>query len=315
MGRKRKSTVGGKTPPSKGRPCRKSVAAPSPVVVEAPEPAAASNTMVPHHQPKGGPGLLNKARSAVAVSATDPTEKVVKLDFDVPMRVLNCDVCDGLLKAPIFQFFLNLCVWSCSECHDGKCRPCTDLAASAEACPYKKYGCTSTLIVGDLAAAHRATCEFEPCWCTRCSFKGSPADLVSHFTLTHAWSAHKFTDGQDYIYNTDEMDSSFVYTDKMDSWMVRYELFLGEDGGVFLLVDSGIALLLPLGRCTPTRSPAERRKLKPEIKEVASCPDWRMERDCFPLLPGMLREEQTSKIVLVRICVSKSESSSASCSS
>lgn len=354
MGRKRKSTMGGKTPPSKGRPCCKSVAVPSLVAVEAPEPVAASNAMVPHHQPKGGPGLLKQACSAVAVSAAK--EKVVKLDLDVPMRVLNCDVCYGLLKAPIFQCSLlrHVACRSCSEFHGGKCRPCADLAASAvyvqssyldtlfgyikEACPYKKYGCTSTIVIGDLAAAHRATCEFEPCWCTRCSFKGSPADLVSHFTLTHAWSAHKFTYGQDYIYNTDEMDSSFVYTDKMDSWMVRYELFLGEDGGVFLLVvdlapffqefpfplvtlvcvrNSAAAAAGPVYTYSVRADapPAQRRKLKLEIKEVASCPDWRMERDCFALLPGMLREEKTSKSVLVRICVSKSESSSASCSS
>uniref|UniRef100_A0A8R7V1B4 SIAH-type domain-containing protein n=1 Tax=Triticum urartu TaxID=4572 RepID=A0A8R7V1B4_TRIUA len=202
MGRKRKSTVGGKTPPSKGRPCCKSVVAPSPVAVEAPEPAAASSTMVPHHHPKGGPGLLKQARSAVAVSAAK--EKVVKLNLDVPMRVLNCDVCHGLLKAPIFQCSLlrHVACGSCSEFQGGSCRPCADLAASAvyvqssyldtlfgyikEACPYKKYGCTSTIVVGNLAAAHRATCKFEPCWCTRCSFKGSSADLAREPLHAHA---------------------------------------------------------------------------------------------------------------------------------
>lgn len=351
MGRKRKSTSDGKTPPSKGRPCRKSVAAPSPVAVEAPEPAAASNAMVPHHQPKGGPGLLKQARSAGAVSAAK--EKVVKLDFDVPMRVLNCDVCHGLLKAPIFQCSLlrHVACRSCSECHGGKCRPCADLAAPAvydqssyldtlfghiklkEACPYKKNGCTSSIPVGDPAAAHAAACESESCWFRPCSFKGSPADLVRHLTGRHAMAAHKFTYGQDYIYDTDEMESSLVYADEMGSWMGCDALFVGEDGGVFeVMVDlranfqefpfplvtlvcvrnSAAAAAGPVYTYSVAADapPAERREMKSETKEVVSHSDWKLERDCFPLLPGMLRE---GKSVLVRICISKDESSGASC--
>ncbi|KAM3244365.1 hypothetical protein ACQJBY_055977 [Aegilops geniculata] len=338
MGRKRKSTSNGKTPPSKGRPCRKSVAAPSPVAVEVPEPPAASNMMVPHHPPKGGTELLKQARSAVAVSAAK--EKVVKLDFDVPMRVLNCEVCHGLLKAPIFQCSLlrHIACRSCSECNGGKCLPCADLSAPAvyvrssyldtlfghiklkEACPYKKYGCTSS----------------KPCWFRTCPFKGSPADLVRHLTGRHAMAAHKFTYGQDYIYDTNEMESSLVYSDEMDSWMVRYELFVGEDGGVFkLIVDlsanwqefpfplvtlvcvrnsAAAGLVYSYSVAAMDASPADRRNQKPEIKEVPGFSEWKLEHGCFPLLPGMLREEQTrKKSVLVRICISKDESSGASC--
>ncbi|XP_044952976.1 putative E3 ubiquitin-protein ligase SINA-like 6 [Hordeum vulgare subsp. vulgare] len=352
MGRKWKSTAHGKTPTSEGRPCRKSVAAPSPVAAEAPEPAAAFNAMEPHHQRKGGPGPLKQARSAGAVSLAK--EKVVKLDFDVSMRVLNCDMCHGLLKAPIFQCSLlrHVACRSCSECHGGKCRPCADLATTAvyvqssyldtlfghiklkEAWPYKKYGCTSSIPVGEGDPA--AAWELESCWFRPCPFKGSPADLVRHLTGRHALAAHKFTYGQDYIYDSDEMDSSLVYADEMGSWTGCEELLVGEDGGVFhLMADLTadfeqfpfpfVALLCVRNSAAAAAAagpvysysvaavdapPAERRKLKPEIKEVVVGPDWKMKRDCFRLFPAMLRE---GKSVLVRICISKAESSSGSC--
>ncbi|KAI4982506.1 hypothetical protein ZWY2020_022998 [Hordeum vulgare] len=237
-----------------------------------------------------------------------------------------------------------------SECHGGKCRPCADLATTAvyvqssyldtlfghiklkEAWPYKKYSCTSSIPVGEGDPA--AACELESCWFRPCPFKGSPADLVRHLTGRHALAAHKFTYGQDYIYDSDEMDSSLVYADEMGSWTGCEELLVGEDGGVFhLMADLTadfeqfpfpfVALLCVRNSAAAAAGPvysysvaavdappAERRKLKPEIKEVVVGPDWKMKRDCFSLFPAMLRE---GKSVLVRICISKAESSSASC--
>ncbi|KAE8778303.1 e3 ubiquitin-protein ligase sina-like 10 [Hordeum vulgare] len=290
MGRKRKSTEHGKTPTSEGRPCRKSVAAPSPVAAEAPEPAAAFNAMEPHHQRRGGPGPLKQARSAGAVSLAKEKSSYLDTLF-------------GHIKLK-------------------------------EAWPYKKYSCTSSIPVGEGDPA--AACELESCWFRPCPFKGSPADLVRHLTGRHALAAHKFTYGQDYIYDSDEMDSSLVYADEMGSWTRCEELLVGEDGGVFhLMADLTadfeqfpfpfVALLCVRNSAAAAAAagpvysysvaavdapPAERRKLKPEIKEVVVGPDWKMKRDCFSLFPAMLRE---GKSVLVRICISKAESSSASC--
>lgn len=220
---------------------------------------------------------------------------------------------------------------SCNELHGGKCRPCADLAASAvyvqssyldtlfsyikKACPYKKYCCTTSFDVDDPAyEAHEASCAFEPCSCRECSFKGSQADLVCHLRGRHAWVAHKLTYGQDYMYDLEEMDSSTLH----------HGLFIGEDGRVFyLIVDLATVFQefpFPLVTlvCVRNRAAAATGQAYSywvaEIKEVASCPDWTLTTDhCFRVLPGMLRQEQTSTSVCFTFCVIKDESSSASC--
>ncbi|KAM3244367.1 hypothetical protein ACQJBY_055978 [Aegilops geniculata] len=330
MGGKRKNRAGRKTPSLKGRQSRKSVAAtaaaPSPVAIETPEPATSSVMVTP--SPVG----------TVAVSAA--WEVKVNLDFDVPVMVLNCDVCHHLLKAPIFQCSLlrHVVCRSCSEVHGGKCRPCADMAASAvyvqssyldtlfgfikTACVFEKYGCTSSAAFGYPAITHALSCAFLPRSCPKCSFKGTLGDLVRHLAEEygrheHDWTAQKITYGQEYLLNVVEQDPLGVYD---------YDFFVAEeDGGVFLLFSDltedfensifpSVTLVCVRNGAAAAAGPAYSYWVaaeapsavrRPEINEVLSISDWDLERDCLPLLPGMRQR--------MRMCISKAEGSSASC--
>ncbi|XP_040257886.1 uncharacterized protein [Aegilops tauschii subsp. strangulata] len=312
MGGKRKNAVDGKTPLSKGRPGRKSVAAPSPAAVDAPALAAS--------------GAKVLAGGAVAVAG--PEGEVVKLlDSDVPKAVLRCDECHGPLKPPVYQvsrtnnpksasrtphttrkFYFCLSAWhrpQCSRMHHvacgdcgGECRPCAGLAASAVvyvqnayldtlfgytkvACPYKKHGCASSVAYRD-AAAHAAACACAPCSCPECLFEGSPADLVRHLTEEsgrHAWGARKITYGTDHRYVFDELDSEEICEEL---------LVAEEDDGVFLLHIHRVELYHHVAlACVRNKAaagpvysssvavegpPAKGLVVKLETKVVASCP-------------------------------------------
>ncbi|KAM3244368.1 hypothetical protein ACQJBY_055979 [Aegilops geniculata] len=324
MGGKRKSTADGKTPLSKVRSDSKSVAKPSPAVVDAPVLAASSAEVL--------------AGGAVAVAGAEEGEVVKLLDSDVPKTVLRCDKCHGPLKPPVYQCSRMLHV-ACGDCGGGgggECRPCANLSASAVyvqnayldtlfgytkvACPYKKYGCASSVAYRD-SAAHAAACACAPCSCEQCLFQGSPADLVHHFTEEsgrHAWTAHKITYGKDHRYVFDALDS--------DEDAQRRLLVAEDDDGVFLLdicyhdKDFHFVALA----CVKTEAGAGTVysssvavegppgiTVKMEQKVVPSCPVpavWQYNYyEALTVHPEMLHGEQIKKLHIC-VCISKTES-------
>lgn len=157
--------------------------------------------------------------------------------------VKSCDVCHGPLKPPVYQCSRRRLV-ACSDCGAGQCRSSADFAEEAinvvsqhlgyfkVACPYKQYGCASSVASRD-AATHAAVCAHAPCACPQCAFLGSPAQLVRHVADTacpHAWPVHGIEYGRFLV-----LDVRVPQEPRQDKHLLVAE----EDGGVFLLAVSG----------------------------------------------------------------------------
>ncbi|KAM0834961.1 hypothetical protein ACQ4PT_063244 [Festuca glaucescens] len=166
--------------------------------------------------------------------------------------VKRCDVCHAPPppKPPVYQLgpsrgsqLSGQRLVACSDCGAGHCRSSADLAEEAinvvsqhmgyfkVACPYKQYGCASSVASRD-AATHAAVCAHAPCACPQCAFLGSPAQLVRHLTDTagpHAWPVHDIEYGSDLV-----LDLRIPQEQHQD----KYLLVAEEDGGVFLLAVS-----------------------------------------------------------------------------
>ncbi|XBH64960.1 hypothetical protein VPH35_118631 [Triticum aestivum] len=326
MGDKRKNTADGATKPAKGRPGLKSVTASCPVALEARPPAP----------------------SPVAVetlAAASEGGAMTLLESDVPKTELYCDECHYPLKPPVYQCSRMRHV-ACGDCVSGggdddeyECTSCTDLAASVGyvqstyldtllsntkvACPYKKYGCASSLAFSD-TAAHAAACSFGPCLCAKCFFEGTPADLLRHLTEEsgrHAWAAHKITYGKGHQYAIDAPKSYTVHLEF---------LVAEEDGGVFVLLVygnedtnfTGLACVRNNAGAGPVYSSSlavegPGLKVKLEKKVMKSCSDpvqyhKEVVRDYFiRVQPAMLHKGDETSQLHVRVCISKTQGLSA----
>ncbi|CAN6340659.1 unnamed protein product [Urochloa humidicola] len=145
-----------------------------------------------------GPASAARARpESAAASVADVTVE----DADA----LDCGVCFLPLKAPIFQCEVGHVV--CSPCCDklkatGKCHACGVATSSYRRChamerlvesihvpcPHAAHGCTTRLAYHD-REGHRLVCPHAPCCCPgeACSFVGSTAALLDHFSEVHSW--------------------------------------------------------------------------------------------------------------------------------
>uniref|UniRef100_A0ACD5Z5H8 Uncharacterized protein n=1 Tax=Avena sativa TaxID=4498 RepID=A0ACD5Z5H8_AVESA len=91
-------------------------------------------------------------------------------------------------------------------------------------CPYKEYGCASSVV------SRAAACAHAPCACPECAFLGSPAQLVRHLTDPAGphqhWTATKLTYGKEF---------RFVVNMLEEPRQDKYLLVAEEDRAVFLL--------------------------------------------------------------------------------
>ncbi|CAL5096992.1 unnamed protein product [Urochloa decumbens] len=169
-------------------------------------------TVIP--QGSTAPALLSPRPS----SASCPDNSVVR-DVTVNSSALDCGICFLPLKPPIFQCNVGHVV--CSRCHDKLGVPCSCHVCRALTpggyqrchameqlvdsiripCPHAAHGCTDRPVYHN-SEVHAKACAHAPCCCPEqgCSFVGSTAALLQHFTALHRWpctTENKAGDGFD----------------------------------------------------------------------------------------------------------------------
>ncbi|XP_051196119.1 uncharacterized protein [Lolium perenne] len=210
MGCKKKKKAAGKMPPSKVQPSGKGMVAPTPTLID------------------------------VAVEALPaPTLP----ESDVPEKAPVCDACGRYLSPPVSQCS-HMRHIACGDCAAGECGPCGSLGVAAVyfpnpyldtlfgrfkvPCPFKKFGCGSSLACIDLRA-HVEACGRAPFECFCCS-DVLPAELLRHLTDkagNHAWPSRNITYGTDFQFAINVKDAV--------NRCINFLFVAEEDGGLFLL--------------------------------------------------------------------------------
>lgn len=141
--------------------------------------------------------------------ALQEAESVVKKqNVTMALDVFDCPVCSNPLRPPIFQCTLGHYV--CSPCRDklsdSKCQTCSEVILKSSCygmervvesilvpCPYAEHGCTD-MVTYYCKGEHKEVCTHAPCFCPEpgCSFAGSTAALLDHFTSQHKWPVTVF---------------------------------------------------------------------------------------------------------------------------
>ncbi|TVU22145.1 hypothetical protein EJB05_31827, partial [Eragrostis curvula] len=156
-----------------------------------------------------GAGASRSTRAAAATRQSDPPAEPQRVSISMEKQLLHCAVaeCGHPLKPPIFKaghFLCSTCRGDGPEGHSRRCdRATTFVRASPDLdtfvgaarvpCPFKEYGCAST-IAYHATADHRNACQYAPCPCPvpGCPFVGSPPMLLSHLRGdAHFWQAHR----------------------------------------------------------------------------------------------------------------------------
>ncbi|CAL4902905.1 unnamed protein product [Urochloa decumbens] len=167
---------------------------------------AASASAGVRKEKKGSSSMAAAAAPASAARALPESAAAWVVDVTVEdADALDCGVCFLPLKAPIFQCEVGHVV--CSPCCDklkatGKCHVCGVATSSYRRChamerlvesihvpcPHAAHGCTMRLAYHD-REGHRLVCPHAPCRCPgeACTFVGSTAALLDHFSEAHSW--------------------------------------------------------------------------------------------------------------------------------
>uniref|UniRef100_A0A0E0KYL5 RING-type E3 ubiquitin transferase n=1 Tax=Oryza punctata TaxID=4537 RepID=A0A0E0KYL5_ORYPU len=151
---------------------------------------------------------MDEEESAGEMAASEPAPATRAAVAGVTVDeadALECRVCCLPLRPPIFQCEVGHVI--CSPCRDklapaGKCHVCGVAVGSYQrclamenlvdsirvACPHAAHGCATRPAYHDVDA-HRRSCPHAPCHCPgeRCSFVGSTAALLDHFSAAHNW--------------------------------------------------------------------------------------------------------------------------------
>ncbi|KAI5004213.1 hypothetical protein ZWY2020_031465 [Hordeum vulgare] len=152
------------------------------------------------------------------------------------MEVFHCMACHLPLRPPIYQCSVGHFI--CCSCHDKlpaeerKCSSCSTPTPISQRCYGMervvdgillpcKHGCKNKIAYHHKAEHERNQCRNRPYLCpiSGCSFSGTSAQLLGHFTAGHKWKTERF-----------------VYSVPFDLQVQPgYRLLRGEDGRVFLL--------------------------------------------------------------------------------
>ncbi|TVU45920.1 hypothetical protein EJB05_05430, partial [Eragrostis curvula] len=127
--------------------------------------------------------------------ATDMREGV-----KMELSILDCPVCYEPLRAPILQCGVGhvlcstcyLLLDKCSQCSGTVFQRCFIMESVVESvvapCSFSKHGCVEEITRFN-KKKHEEVCSHRPCFCpdSGCSFAGTTAPLLVHFTTHHEW--------------------------------------------------------------------------------------------------------------------------------
>ncbi|KAL6897400.1 hypothetical protein ACP4OV_007096 [Aristida adscensionis] len=157
----------------------------------------------------GGGAPLARAAAAGQTNDADAVVERPRIDLSMEVELLHCAVadCNLPLRPPVFECKAGHLM--CSTCRsgagEGHCRRCGGVTTFAHCsavdayvgaarvpCPYKAYGCDSSVVYHD-ATAHRSACAHAPCRCAEpgCLFMSSPALLREHLAADHSWRVER----------------------------------------------------------------------------------------------------------------------------